>query len=122
MARARRVWAALHAFLGTETGGAVVLLAAAAALAWGECRCTYPAANHRGNDRVRWSQMTAESSDRVPGTPSCRAYVGSVATGSDPVTSFNTGGTQCLGSTTSWAAESSRRSSTGCSTTRSRRP
>src|SRR5918996_5856896 len=26
----------------------------------------YPAASHRGNDRVRWSPMTAESSDRVP--------------------------------------------------------
>jgi riboflavin biosynthesis pyrimidine reductase len=37
------------------------------------------------------------------------------------LTSFNTGGTQCLGSTTSWAGESSRRSSTGCSTTHSRR-
>src|SRR5919106_6629373 len=26
----------------------------------------HPAASHRGNDRVRWSPMTAESSDRVP--------------------------------------------------------
>jgi DNA-3-methyladenine glycosylase II len=31
------------------------------------------AANHRGNDRVRWSQLPAEASDRVPGIPSCPA-------------------------------------------------
>jgi hypothetical protein len=28
------------------------------------------AANHRGNDRVRWSRLPAEASDRVPGIPS----------------------------------------------------
>ena len=32
-----------------------------------------------GNDRVRWSRLPAESSDRVPGIQSCPAYVGSVA-------------------------------------------
>jgi hypothetical protein len=31
------------------------------------------AANHRGNDRVRWPRLPAEWSDRVPGIPSCPA-------------------------------------------------
>jgi DNA-3-methyladenine glycosylase II len=56
----------------------------------------YPAANRGGNDRVRWAQLTAESSDRVPGAPSWRAYVGSVATGAYRVTSVHDRRTRCL--------------------------
>jgi hypothetical protein len=43
-----------------------------------------PVASHRGNDRVRWSRLAAESGDRVSRSPPCRAYVGSVATGACP--------------------------------------
>ena len=57
--------------VATPSGSSAYSMAAGWAAAGKEL--PHRAANDRGNDPVRWSRLPAESSDRVPGIPSCPA-------------------------------------------------